>query len=73
MFVHVETRRKPHLPWATIAIISGCVLISLSLAALPPAQHLELLRRWGTVPATLLDTQAATTCGSCSRRAGCAC
>ena len=55
MFVRVEQRRKPHLPWATIAIIGSCVLISLWLAALPPEAHLEWLRHWGTVPAKLLD------------------
>jgi membrane associated rhomboid family serine protease len=58
VFVQVERRRKPHLPWATIAIIGGCVLISLWLASLPPAEHLRLLRHWGTVPAKLLEAQA---------------
>jgi len=60
VFVRVDQRRKPHLPWATIAIIGGCVLVSLWLAALPPEAHLRLLRHWGTVPARLLDPQAPT-------------
>jgi membrane associated rhomboid family serine protease len=60
VFVRVEQRRKPHLPWATIAIIGSCVLVSLWLAGLPPAEHLRLLRHWGTVPAKLLDPQAPT-------------
>lgn len=60
MFVHVEQRRKPHLPWATIAIIGSCVLVSLWLAALPSEEHLRLLRHWGTVPAKLFDPQAPT-------------
>jgi membrane associated rhomboid family serine protease len=60
VFVRVEQRRKPHLPWATIAIIGSCVLVSLWLAGLPPGEHLRLLRHWGTVPAKLLDPQAPT-------------
>lgn len=60
MFVRVDQRRKPQLPWATIAIITGCVLISLWLASLPPDEHLQWLRHWGTVPAKLLDPQAPT-------------
>jgi len=60
MFVRVEQRRKQHLPWATIAIIGTCVLMSLWLAALPADEHLRLLRHWGTVPAKLLDPQAPT-------------
>ncbi len=60
MFVRVDQRRKPHLPWATIAIIGGCVLISLWLAGLPADEHLQWLRHWGTVPAKLLDPQAPT-------------
>lgn len=60
MFVRVEQRRRAHLPWATIAIIGSCVLISLWLAWLPPEAHLAWLRRWGTVPAKLLDAQAAS-------------
>jgi len=60
VFVRVEQRRKQHLPWATIAIIGSCALISLWLAGLPTDQHLELLRHWGTVPSKLFDTQAPT-------------
>jgi membrane associated rhomboid family serine protease len=60
MFVRVDQRRKPHLPWATIAIIGSCVLVSLWLAALPPEEHLRLLRHWGTVPVKLFDPQAPT-------------
>jgi membrane associated rhomboid family serine protease len=60
VFVRVEQRAKPHLPWATIAIIGTCVLISLWLASLPAEAHLQWLRHWGTVPARLLDAQAPT-------------
>ena len=58
MFVRVEQRRKPHLPWATIAIIAGCAVISLWLAGLPADDRLQWLRNWGTVPSKLFDTQA---------------
>ena len=60
MFVRVDQRRKQHQPWATIAIIGTCVLMSLWLAWLPADEHLRLLRHWGTVPAKLLDPQAPT-------------
>jgi membrane associated rhomboid family serine protease len=60
MFVRVEQRSKPRLPWATIAIIGSCVLISLWLAWLPADEHQQWLRNWGTVPAKLLDPQAPT-------------
>lgn len=58
MFVRVEQRHKPHLPWATIAIIAGCAVISLWLAGLPADDRLQWLRNWGTVPSKLFDAQA---------------
>ena len=58
MFVRVEQRRKSQLPWATIAIIASCAVISLWLAGLPPDERLQWLGHWGTVPAKLFDTQA---------------
>jgi membrane associated rhomboid family serine protease len=58
MFVSVEQRHRQHLPWATIAIISICVGVFLWLASVPIDEHIQLLRRWGTVPATLFDSNA---------------
>jgi membrane associated rhomboid family serine protease len=58
VFVRVEQRHKPHLPWATIAIIATCAMTSLWLAGLPADDRLELLRQWGTVPSKLFDSQA---------------
>ena len=58
MFVRVEQRHKSHLPWATIAIIASCAVISLWLASLPADDRLEWLRQWGTVPSKLFDSQA---------------
>ena len=58
MFVRVEQRHKPHLPWATIAIIATCAVASLWLAGLPADDRLEWLRQWGTVPSKLFDSQA---------------
>jgi membrane associated rhomboid family serine protease len=58
VFVRVEQRHKPHLPWATIAIIASCAVTSLWLAFLPADDRLEWLRQWGTVPSKLFDSQA---------------
>jgi membrane associated rhomboid family serine protease len=57
VFVRVEQRHKPHLPWATIAIIASCAVISLWLASLPADDRLEWIRQWGTVPSKLFDSQ----------------
>ncbi len=56
MFVRVDTRHRAHPPWATILIILVCVLVFLWLASAEPDERVQLLRRWGTVPATLFDT-----------------
>jgi len=58
VFVRVEHRHKPHLPWATIAIIASCAVISLWLASLPADDRLEWIRQRGTVPSKLFDSQA---------------
>jgi membrane associated rhomboid family serine protease len=58
VFVRVVQRHKPHLPWATIAIIASCAVISLWLASLPADDRLEWIRQWGTVPSKLFDSQA---------------
>lgn len=56
MFVHVETRRKPKPPWATIFLVAISVLAFFWLALQPPDTRFQLLNRWGTVPAQLFDT-----------------
>src|SRR5450432_1509780 len=58
MFVRVEQRHRQHLPWATIAIITICVGVFLWLASAPVDERIQLLRRWGTVPVTLFDSNA---------------
>ena len=61
MFVSVDKRQRQHLPWATIAIITICVCVFLWLASAPVDERVQLLRRWGTVPATLFDANAPWT------------
>jgi membrane associated rhomboid family serine protease len=56
MFVSVEQRHRRHLPWATITIIIQCVGVFLWLASVPIEEHIQFLRRWGTVPATLFES-----------------
>ena len=56
MFVSVEQRHRQHMPWVTIAIIAICVGMFLWLARVPIEEHILFLRRWGTVPATLFDS-----------------
>ena len=58
MFVHLPSRRKPHPPWITLLVVATSVLTFLWLATLPLPERGYLLARWGTVPATLLDSQA---------------
>jgi membrane associated rhomboid family serine protease len=58
VFVNLPSRRKPSPPWATLLIVAACVVVFLWLATMPQAQRLGLLTRWGTVPSTLLDTNA---------------
>jgi membrane associated rhomboid family serine protease len=58
VFVRVEQRHKSHLPWATIAIIASCAVISLWLASLPADDRLDWIRQWGTVSSKLFDSQA---------------
>ena len=58
MFVNLPSRRKPGPPWATLLIVATCVVVFLWTMALPTTQRLAVLTRWGTVPSTLLDTNA---------------
>src|SRR5487761_2261121 len=59
MFVRLEQRRKPHRPWATIALVALCAAVFAALATVPPDTRGALLRNWGTVPASLFDSNLA--------------
>ena len=54
MFVRVETRRRPGWQWATLLIVSVCVLSFIVLSLLPSLQRIALLQDWGTVPANIV-------------------
>ena len=55
MFVHVDTRRKTRLPWATLLLVVACVLCFVILALMPGAQRVALLLGWGTIPANIFS------------------
>ncbi|MEO6799915.1 MAG: rhomboid family intramembrane serine protease [Rhodanobacter sp.] len=59
MFVHVETRRRPHWHWATLLIVSVCVVCFVGLAMMPSSQRIALLLQWGTVPANIFNAHDA--------------
>lgn len=58
MFVHVESRRRAGLRWATPLLVTTCVLGFLWLALTPPPARIAFIARWGTVPARLFDADA---------------
>jgi membrane associated rhomboid family serine protease len=55
LFVHVETRRRSKLHWATLLLVTLCVLGFVLVALTPAQQRLALLLQWGTVPANVFD------------------
>ena len=57
MFVQLEQRRRQRLPWVTIGLIAICVIVFLWLASESADARIPILRRWGTVPASLFDAQ----------------
>ena len=59
MFVHVETRRRPRLHWATLLVVTVCVLCFVGLALMPSRERISLLLQWGTVPANIFDAHEA--------------
>ncbi len=59
MFIHVETRRRPRWHWATLLIVTLCVVCFVGLALTPPPQRISLLLEWGTVPANIFDPHEA--------------
>lgn len=58
MFVQLPGRRKTRPPWTVFMVVIACVLTFLWLVTLPADARLRVLVHWGTVPATLLDSQA---------------
>ncbi len=59
MFVHVETRRRPRWHWATLLVVSLCVVCFVALALTPAPQRISLLLEWGTVPAKIFNPHEA--------------
>ncbi|HET6434054.1 rhomboid family intramembrane serine protease [Dyella sp.] len=57
MFVHVENRRRTRLQWATLLLVSLCVMCFVGLALTAPPRRISLLLEWGTIPAHVFDTQ----------------
>ncbi|APG03950.1 rhomboid family intramembrane serine protease [Luteibacter rhizovicinus DSM 16549] len=55
MFVHVDTRRRSRLCWATILIVIVCVVCFVALALSGYDERQAIMRRWGTVPAHLFS------------------
>ncbi|WP_431635187.1 rhomboid family intramembrane serine protease [Dyella sp. KULCS107] len=55
MFVHVENRRRTRLQWATLLLVTLCVLVFVSLALMPAPRRVALLLEWGTIPANIFD------------------
>jgi membrane associated rhomboid family serine protease len=54
MFVRVETRRRRHLPWATLAIVSACLLLFLFEGRSGGSERNGLLAELGTIPTRLV-------------------
>ena len=59
MFVHVETRRRSSVRWATGLIVLLCLVGYVGLELLTPARRAGLLVDWGVVPAQWFDGQAS--------------
>lgn len=56
MFVHVDTRRRSRLCWATILVVVVCVVCFVALALSDPTERKSIMLHWGTVPAHLFGT-----------------
>ena len=59
MFVHVETRHRSSWQWATLLIVTVCVLSFVWLALTPSPERISFLLEWGTVPANIFDPHEA--------------
>jgi membrane associated rhomboid family serine protease len=56
MFVHVDKRRSTRVLWATLLLVTVCVLCFVSLALMPATERVSWLLEWGTIPANIFDT-----------------
>lgn len=59
LFVHVETRRRSHVQWATLLVVTICVVCFVGLALMPARERVSLLLEWGTVPANIFNPHEA--------------
>ena len=50
MFVHVASRERAVLPWATWLLLAACTLPAILVATTPESERLGVMLRWGTVP-----------------------
>ncbi len=50
MFVHVASRERRIVPWATWLTLAACTVPAIALSRLPEAERLAVMLRWGTVP-----------------------
>jgi len=53
MFVHVDTRRRSRLCWATMLVVVVCVVSFVALALSGRSERIWIMLHWGTVPAHL--------------------
>lgn len=53
MFVHVPSRRKASLSWATPVLVLACMAVFVWLALGDVVERSQFLLRWGAVPETL--------------------
>ena len=60
MFVRVDTRHRPIVPWATAILATTCLVTFVGLATLGLDQRLIALSTWGAVPASLFRGGAWT-------------
>jgi len=58
VFVHVETRRRRNVQWATVLVVVVCVISFVGLALMPGPQRMSMWLEWGTVPANIFDAKA---------------
>jgi membrane associated rhomboid family serine protease len=56
MFVHVDTRRRSRLCWATMLVVIVCVVCFVALALASRTERTAIMLHWGTVPAHLFGT-----------------
>lgn len=59
MFVQVETRRRSRVQWATLLVVTICVVCFVGLALMPARERVSLLLEWGTVPANIFNPHQA--------------